>query len=161
MGKKKRHSAEEPGVRLLCRNRRARFDYELVERVEAGLVLQGSEVKSLRQGKAGLAEAYAVIDEHDEAWLVNANIPEYAWAHRENHAPKRSRKLLLHAGELRRLGIKVRERGFTLVPLRMYFRGAHVKVEVALARGKKTHDKRETIKQRDQDRDVRRELRGR
>ena len=159
MGKKQKKSGAEPGVRMIAHNRRARFDYELGERFEAGLVLRGSEVKSLRQGKGSLAEAYATVDESDEGWLVNASIPEYAWTHHDNHAPSRRRKLLLHARELHRIGIKLRERGYTLVPLRLYFRDARVKVEIALARGKKTHDKRDTIRQRDQDREMQRQLR--
>lgn len=159
LSKKKPKQPNDPDVRLVAANKRARFDYQIEESVEAGVVLLGSEVKSIRGGKAGLIDAYAVIEE-DGAWLVNSHVAEYPWANIQNHAPRRKRKLLLHAGELHRLGVKLRERGYTLVPLRLYFRGAHVKVEIGLARGKKTYDKRETIKKRDQDRDLEKQIRS-
>ena len=157
---KGKKQAKDPDVRLVAGNKRARFEYHIDETVEAGMVLRGSEVKSLRAGKASLTDSYAVIEE-DGAWLVNSHIAEYPWANILNHAPRRKRKLLLHTAELRRLGIKLRERGFTLVPLRMYFRSARVKVELGLARGKKTYDKRESIKQRDQARETEKQLRAR
>lgn len=161
MGKKKKHKAsDEPGLRHICENRRARHDYHVSDRVEAGLVLRGSEVKSLRGGNASLTDSYAVID-RGEAWLVACHIAEYPWATTENHAPRRRRKLLLHAREIHRFGVKLNERGYTLVPLRLYFRDAHVKVELGLARGKRSYDKRETIKQRDQDRELQKQLRYR
>ncbi len=146
----------EPGVRIICVNRKARFEFAVEERVEAGIVLKGSEVKSLRAGGGSLADAYGFIDDNDEAWLVNAHIPEYDWANTMNHAPRRKRKLLLHAREIQKLAARVRERGFTLVALRIYFRDAKVKVELGLGKGRKRYDKREVIKKRDQDRDMER-----
>jgi len=160
VAKGKQQKKGDPDVRLIAANKRARFDYHIEESVEAGLVLRGSEVKSLRAGKASLTDAYAVI-EPDGAWLVNSHIAEYPQASIFNHPPKRKRKLLLHAAELRKWGVKLRERGFTLVPLRLYWRGAHVKVEIGLARGKKTYDKRESIKERDTSREVEKQLRSR
>lgn len=150
----------QDGVRLIAANKRARFDYHIDESLEAGLVLRGSEVKSLRAGKASLTDSYAVI-EPDGAWLVNSHVAEYPQANIMNHPPKRKRKLLLHTAELKRLGVKLRERGFTLVPLRLYFRDARVKVELGLARGKKSYDKRETIKKRDQTREIEKQIRTR
>jgi len=161
MAKKKKTEGGGPGFKVVCANRRARYDYEIDEQLEAGVVLTGSEVKSLRDGKASLADAYATVDDHGEAWLVNSHVPEYPWANRQNHPPRRARKLLLHAREIKRLAVKLRERGFTLVPLRMYFKGARVKVEIGVGRGKKRFDKRECIKQRDQALDMRKELSGR
>lgn len=157
---KEQKTKGDPDVRLIAANKRARFDYHIDESLEAGLVLRGSEVKSLRAGKASLSDSYAVI-EPDGAWLVNSHIAEYPQATIFNHPPRRKRKLLLHAAELRRWGIKLRERGFTLVPLRLYFRGPHVKVELGLARGKKTYDKRESIKERDTSREVEKHLKAR
>ena len=156
-GKRSHKQDADPAVRVIAVNRRARHDYHLEDRTEAGLVLRGSEVKSLRAGSASLSDAYGMV-EAGEGWLVNAHIAEYPWANRENHAPRRRRKLLLHARELRKIAVKLRERGYTFVPLRLYFRGAHVKVELALARGKREYDKRETIKRRDQDRDLHSQL---
>lgn len=161
MGKKKKHKqSDDPDVRPICSNRRARHDYHISDPVEAGLVLRGSEVKSLRAGSASLTDAYAAIED-GEAYLVNATIAEYPWANLENHAPQRRRKLLLHAREIRRLGVKLNERGFTLIPLRLYFRKARVKVELGLAKGKRSYDKRESIRQRDQDREMEKQLRYR
>jgi SsrA-binding protein len=140
-------------------NRRARFNYEIGETFEAGIALTGSEVKSLRQGRATIAESYA--DTRDgELWLVNANIPEYLQAGRFNHAPKRPRKLLLHRRQIDRLAGGVEREGMTIVPLKLYFneRG-RAKVELALARGKKLHDKRETEKKRSWEREKGRLLR--
>ena len=140
-------------------NRRARFNYEIGETFEAGVALTGSEVKSLRQGRATIAESYA--DTRDgELWLVNANIPEYLQAGRFNHAPKRPRKLLLHRRQIDKLAAAVDREGMTIVPLKLYFneRG-RAKVELALARGKKLHDKRETEKKRSWEREKGRLLR--
>ena len=158
MGKKKKDILE-PGMRQISANKRARRDYEIEDRIEAGIVLRGSEVKSLRAGGGSLNEAYGFIDNNDEIWLIGAHIPEYEWSNRYNHEPTRQRKLLLHAREIRRLAIRVRERGYALVPLRIYFRDAHVKVELGLGKGRKRYDKREVIKKRDQNRDMERELR--
>lgn len=140
-------------------NRRARFDYELEDRYEAGLVLQGTEVKSLRARKASLAQAWVKIDEHGEAWLVQAHIPEYAFGNRENHDPTRQRKLLLRKRELDQLAKAVQELGRTLVPTRLYFKDGYAKLEFAVARGKTKADKRQTMKERDAQREIEREVR--
>ncbi|MGA2927952.1 MAG: SsrA-binding protein SmpB [Solirubrobacteraceae bacterium] len=141
-------------------NRTASFRYHLLERFEAGLVLTGTEVKSLREGKAQLKDSYAVIRD-GEVWLVGTYIPPYGPASRENHQPERDRKLLLRRAEIDRLVGRTRERGLTLVPTRIYFSGprSRAKVEIALARGKDLFDKRESIRKRDVARDVQRELR--
>ncbi len=141
-------------------NRQASYRYNLLERFECGIVLTGTEVKSLRDGKAQLKDAYAVVRD-GEVWLIGVYIPPYPNAARENHEPERDRKLLLHRGEIERLVGRVAERGQTLVPTRMYFSGprSHAKVEIALARGKDTHDKRDTIRTREMAREVQRELR--
>jgi SsrA-binding protein len=135
--------------KLVAENRKARFNYEIDERIEAGLVLTGSEVKSMRAGKANISEAYA-SDEKGGLYLVNAHISEYAQAGRDGHAPTRPRKLLLHAREIDRLRGALHRQGMTLVPLKLYFNARGIaKVELGLARGKKLHDKRETEKKRD------------
>jgi len=134
-------------------NRRARHDFHIEETVEAGLVLTGSEVKALRDGKANLKDSYGRIH-NDEAWLLNAHISPYGPASQFGHEPTRTRKLLLHRREIERLAGKVKERGFTLIPLRLYFKNGRVKVELGLARGKKLYDKRAAIR----DREVKREL---
>jgi SsrA-binding protein len=144
----------EDEIRPVCKNRRARFQYEVLETVEAGLVLMGSEVKSMRQGRANLSDSYAFI-RGGEAWLRGAHIDVYPPANQFNHEPTRERKLLLNRREIARLGSKLRERGLTLVPLQMYFRDGHAKVELALARGKRVHDKRQTIAKRESDRRLR------
>ncbi len=134
--------------KIVADNRRARFNYEIGETVEAGIALTGSEVKSLRQGRATIAESYADT-RGGEVWLLNANIPEYVQAGRFNHAPKRPRKLLLHRRQIDKLAGGVERDGMTIVPLRMYFNDkGRAKIELALARGKKLHDKRETEKKR-------------
>jgi SsrA-binding protein len=139
-------------------NRQASFRYQFLEKLECGLVLTGTEVKSLRSGKAQLKDGYAsVLD--GELWLNNVHIPPYPPAAGANHDPERPRKLLVHRRELERLMGKTRERGLTLVPTRMYFSGPNAKVEIALARGKDVHDKRETIRRREQQREVERALR--
>jgi SsrA-binding protein len=150
----------EDTKKLVCRNRRARFQYHLEDAFEAGMVLRGSEVNSLRAGSASLNEAYGRF-RGEELYLVNAHIAPYAEANRDNHEPDRERKLLLHHRELRRLGGKVRERGYTLVPLEIYFKGSHAKVSIALARGKRLHDKRQTVAKRDSDLSLRRILKRR
>jgi SsrA-binding protein len=138
----------ERAIKIIADNRKARFNYEIGEAFEAGIALTGTEVKSLRGGKATIAESYA--DARDgELWLINANIPEYLQGGRFNHAPKRARKLLLHKRQINKLVGAVEREGMTLVPLKMYFDAkGRAKVEVALARGKKLHDKRETLKKR-------------
>jgi SsrA-binding protein len=150
----------EQGQRTIAENRRARRDYELLERVEAGLVLSGTEVKSAREGKVQLGQAYADI-RGGEAWLVGASIAEYAQSGAFGHEPDRDRKLLLHRGEIDSLYGKVREKGLTLVPTRMYFKDGRVKVELALARGRERADKRRVIAERDAQRQIERALRRR
>ncbi|MGH6913859.1 MAG: SsrA-binding protein SmpB [Geminicoccales bacterium] len=150
---------EDVGRRIVARNRRASHDYFIDERFEAGVMLQGTEVKSLRQGKANISEAYA-SEQAGELYLVNATIPEYFGGNRFNHEPRRPRKLLLHRRELNKLVGAVRKQGQTVVPLSLYFnpRGL-AKIEIGLARGKKTYDKRASIKERDWQRDKQRLLR--
>ncbi len=140
------------GGRVVAENRRARHEYDILETFEAGLALLGTEVKSLREGRANIAEAY-VSPEGGELWLINADIPEYRFGNINNHEPRRKRKLLMHKREIARLANEVQRKGMTIVPLKMYFtsRGL-VKLLVGLARGRKTHDKREAIKRRDWDR---------
>jgi SsrA-binding protein len=152
--------ARETGTRQIAENRRARRDYELVERFEAGVVLTGSEVKSLRDGHVQLGQAYADI-RGGEAWLIGASIAEYAQAGVAGHQPDRDRKLLLHRGEIDALYGKVREKGLTLVPTRMYFKDGRVKVEIALARGRERADKRRVVAERDAQRDIERALKRR
>jgi SsrA-binding protein len=139
--------------KIIAENRKARFNYEVGEVVEAGIALTGTEVKSLRQGKATIAESYADA-KNGEIWLVNANIPEYLQASRFNHAPKRPRKLLLHRRQIDKLAVAVEREGMTIVPLKMFFNEkGRAKIEIALGRGKKLHDKRETEKKRSWDRE--------
>ena len=152
--------AKGQGTRLVAENRRARHDYELLERVEAGLVLTGTEVKSLREGRASLARAYAEIRD-GEAWLVGAHIASYASAGYATHDPDRDRKLLLHRREIDRLAGRVAERGLTLVPTRLYFKDGRAKVEIALARGKEKRDKRRDIAKREAERAIERALKSR
>lgn len=150
-------SDSKPNIKVICRNRRASHEYELLERVEAGMVLTGTEVKSLRGGKAMLEDAYARLDA-GELWLVGCEIPEYALGTHNNHKPKRSRKLLLHRREVAKLGEKTTQKGNTIVPLQLYFKDGKVKVELAVAKGKQTHDKREALKKADAKRDIQRAL---
>jgi SsrA-binding protein len=152
--------ADDSGVKVVARNRRARFEFDLLEKVEAGIVLTGTEVKSLRNGKASLEESYASID-RDEAWLHGCDIPEYTQANRMNHKPKRPRKLLLHRREIDKLISKASEKGYTLVPLQIYFKNGMAKVEISIARGRKLYDKRDALKKQDARRDMDRAMRGR
>ena len=152
--------AADSGIKIVARNRKARHEYELLEKVEAGLVLTGTEVKSLRNGKANLEDAYAEIDK-GEVWLLGCDIPEYLQANRMNHVPKRRRKLLLHRREIAKLDSKSGEKGLTLVPLSIYFKKGIAKVELSVARGRKTYDKREAIKKQDAKRDIDRATRRR
>jgi len=150
----------EDRTRVVAQNRRARFNYEIGETFEAGIALTGTEVKALRGGKATIAESYADA-RGNEIWLVNANIPEYLQGGRFNHAPKRIRKLLLHRGQINKLMGAVDREGMTLIPLKLYFNEkGRAKVELALARGKKLHDKRETEKKRSWERERGRLLRA-
>ena len=141
-------------------NRQAAHNYHLLERFEAGLVLTGTEVKAIRSGKVNLKESYAAI-RNGEAWLLNCHISPYAFGNRENHEPLRSRKLLLHQQELRRLTGKVTERGLTLVPTQMYLKNGRIKLEIALARGKKLYDKRETERRKTADKEARQAVKHR
>ena len=158
-GKKDKKSASD-ATENICRNRRATHDYEILDTVECGLVLVGTEVKSLRAGLANLEDAYARID-GGEVWLIGSEIPEYAFGNRLNHKPKRPRKLLLHRREIDRIAGKATEKGLTLVPLRMYFKDGKAKVELAVAKGKQTHDKRESMKKADAKRQIDRALASR
>lgn len=146
-------------IKIICENRKARFDYEILEKYEAGIMLQGSEVKSLRAGHVNLGDAYGMIH-GTSAFLLNAHISPYPAANYLNHEPLRTRKLLLHGHEIQKLVGKTQEKGLTLIPLRMYFKKGKAKVELALGKSKKKGDKRESIKKRDQDREVRRALKG-
>jgi SsrA-binding protein len=157
---KKTKKQRTPASGDVATNRRARHKFEAVEKMEAGIVLQGSEVKSLRNGKAQMTDAYAVV-ERGEVWLRNLHIPPYEPASRENHEPERPRKLLLHKAEIERLIGKTAEKGLTLIPLRIYFKGSRAKVELALARGKEGRDRRRQIADRDVRREVEREFKGR
>ena len=149
----------EQGVKVIARNRRARHDYHIEDTVEAGLVLTGTEVKSLRAGRASLNEAFAQVS-GDELWLHGLHIPEYAQGTWTNHDPRRTRKLLLHRKEIDRLASQVAERGFTIVPLSLYFSGGKAKVELALVRGKRTYDKRHALAERDAKREAERAMKG-
>jgi SsrA-binding protein len=147
-------------IKIVATNRKARHEFELFDTFEAGLSLQGTEIKSLRAGQASLAQSYVKIDEH-EAWLMNAFISSYEEASFFNHDPLRPRKLLLHRKEIHRLWDSVRIRGQTIIPLRIYLKDGLAKVEIALARGKKLHDKRADIAKRDYERDLERQSRQR
>lgn len=159
--KKPKGQAAETGFRNIAENRKARHRFEILEDIECGVVLRGSEVKTLREGKVSLEEAYGRVKQ-GELWLVNCDIPEYKQANVWNHDPKRPRKLLVHRRELARLGVKAREKGLTLVPLRIYMneRGI-VKVSIGVCKGKKLHDKRESLKKADVKRQIDRTMRRR
>jgi SsrA-binding protein len=152
--------AKPTGEKPIVDNRRARHDYQLMDRVEAGLVLSGTEVKSLREGRASLAQAYAEIRDGD-AWLVGAEIQVYDQGNRANHDPSRPRRLLLHRREIDQLYSQVRERGLTLVPTRLYWKDGRAKVEIAVARGKERIDKRRDLAERDAKRQMERALKSR
>ena len=152
--------ARKPASGDVATNRRARHRFELLDRFECGIELVGTEVKSLREGKAQLGDAYAVI-EGGEVWLRNAHIPPYAPAAGQNHDPERPRKLLMHRYEIERLVGRIQRRGLTLIPTRIFFKGPLAKVELALARGKEQRDRRREIRDRDLQREVERELGGR
>jgi SsrA-binding protein len=154
----RRPSPEGSGVRSIALNRRARHDYDLQESFEAGLALVGSEVKSLRAGRADLKDAYGLI-EGGQAWLVGLHISPYQFARDGGHEPERTRKLLLHRGEIDRIRGKLDQKGLTLVPTRLYFKEGKAKVEMALAKGKAQYDKRETLKRRQAEREMQRAMR--
>jgi SsrA-binding protein len=153
-GKKK---DDEAGLKVVCRNKRAFHEYHVADRLECGIVLTGTEVKSLREGSSSLEDAYAKL-ENGEVWLIGSDIPEYSMGNRMNHKPKRPRKLLLHRNEIDKFAGKASERGYTLVPLRLYFRDGRAKLELAVARGKQLHDKRQAQKKAEAARDIRRAL---
>ncbi|GAA4841920.1 SsrA-binding protein SmpB [Saccharopolyspora rosea] len=148
---------KERGRKLIAQNRRARHDWSVLDTYETGIVLSGTEVKSLRQGKATLTDGFATVDD-GEVWLRNVHIPEYTQGTWTNHEPRRSRKLLLHKQEIERLLGKVKESGLSLIPLSMYFSDGKAKVELALARGKKAHDKRQDMAKRDAQREIERAI---
>ena len=145
------------GKKLITQNRKARHEYEIEDTVEAGLALVGTEVKSCRDGKANLVDSYAIVKD-GEAWLLQAHIAPYSHGNRSNHDPTRARKLLLHKAEIERLAAKVAQEGKTLVPLRLYFHHGLAKAEIAVARGKKIHDKRRTMAKAEDERRMRQEM---
>ena len=157
MVKKKVDEATRRNNQVVATNRKARHNYAILETFEAGIALMGTEVKSLRDGQASLADAFATVDD-GEIWLRNLHIPEYHHGSWTNHAPRRNRKLLLHRSQIDNLIGKIRDGNLTLVPLKLYFTDGKVKVELALARGKQTHDKRQDMATRDANREVTREL---
>ncbi len=140
-------------IKIVANNKKARRDYHLSDEVEAGIVLKGTEVKSIREGRVTIKDSYAEI-KNGELFLRQLHISPYTFAHYDNHDPLRSRKLLLHNSEIKRLIVKTKERGFTIIPLKVYFKNGKVKVQIALAKGKKLYDKRETIKERDVNREL-------
>jgi SsrA-binding protein len=150
----------EQGKKIIARNRRARHEYDIQDVLEAGLVLTGTEVKSLRAGRASLTDGFGQVTDH-EVWLHNVHIPEYAQGTWTNHEPRRIRKLLLHRKQIDRLAVATAERGLTLIPLSLYFKDGKAKVELALARGKRTYDKRHDLARRDAAREIDRALRRR
>jgi SsrA-binding protein len=147
-------------IKVVATNRKAKFEYFLEDQFEAGIALKGSEIKSIRAGQMSIKEAYIRVDER-EAWLLEAYIAPYAEANRFNHEPRRPRQLLLHKREIRKLRDTTRKKGLTIIPTKVYLKGGRAKVEIALARGKKLHDKRQTIAQREIERDLKRQMRHR
>jgi SsrA-binding protein len=141
------------GIKIVARNKKAQFEYFLFDRFEAGLALHGSEIKSIRAGQVNLAEAYVRVDMH-EAWLVNSHIAPYEAANRFNHDPKRERQLLLHKKEILQLWNAIRQKGVTIIPVQLYLKDGHAKIEIAVGKGKKLYDKREAIAKRDMERDT-------
>jgi SsrA-binding protein len=156
--KAKKSASDDKNERVIADNRKARHNYHVLDTLECGIVLAGSEVKSLRAGGLSLDEAYARV-EGDEVWLVGANIAEYSYSHDLNHVPKRRRKLLMHRREIRKFAGQAFEKGLTLVPLKMYFKQGRAKVLIGVCRGKQKHDKRASIKDRESRRDIDRALR--
>ena len=151
---------DEDGIKLVSRNKRAFHEYAILDTLECGIVLTGTEVKSLREGSVNLEDAYAKIED-GELWLLGSDIPEYTMGNRLNHKPKRPRKLLVHRREIGKFAGKASQRGFTLVPLRLYFKHGRAKVELAVARGKQLHDKRQDQKKTEAQREIRRALSSR
>jgi SsrA-binding protein len=157
MARAKKNDDKEDDIKVVCRNKRAFHDYMILDTLECGIVLTGTEVKSLRAGSASLEDAYAKI-ESGELWLIGSDVPEYAMGNRMNHKPKRPRKLLLHRRELAKFAGKASQRGYTLVPLRLYFKHGLAKVEVAVAQGKQKHDKRQDLKKAEAQREIKRAM---
>jgi SsrA-binding protein len=157
MARKPNKKDQDEGVKIICRNRRAFHEYLIEDTLECGIVLTGTEVKSLREGAGGLEDAYAKIDD-GEVWLIGSDIPEYSMGNRMNHKPKRPRKLLMHRREIAKFAGKASQRGFTLVPLKMYFKNGRAKVELAVGRGKQLHDKRQAAKKADAQKEIRRAM---
>lgn len=155
---KKTEPSAKDNESLICQNRRARHEYEVIDTLECGMVLVGSEVKSLRNGKISLEDAYGRVKDR-EVWLIGCEIPEYKQANQFNHEPKRPRKLLIHRREVKKFASKAFERGFTLVPLKMYFKRGRAKVLMGLCKGRQMHDKREKLKRDTMKRDVERAMR--
>jgi SsrA-binding protein len=149
-------TAEIPGIKIIAKNKRASYDYHLLDKFEAGMVLMGTEVKSLRAGKVNLSDAYVVVSDQGEAWVYNLSIPPYSHGNINNHEEKRKRKLLLHDHEIANLYNQIRIQKLTAVPTMIYFKKSHVKLEIALGKGKKLHDKRQDIAKKDSQRRLRR-----
>ncbi|MDP6887096.1 MAG: SsrA-binding protein SmpB [SAR324 cluster bacterium] len=144
--------------KTLAKNRKARFEYEIQNTMEVGIVLKGTEVKSIRAGQINITESFCRVDDHLQVYLLNAHVSQYDYGNIHNHDPLRPRRLLLHRSEIRRLYGQVKEQGLTLIPIKIYLKGGIIKMELALGRGKKMYDKRQTMKKRDAERDVERAL---
>jgi SsrA-binding protein len=157
MAKPPKKAAAESNERVICQNRRALHEYQVLEAMECGLMLQGSEVKSLREGRISLDESYARVKD-DEVWLIGCDIPEYTDASRFNHKPKRPRKLLMHRREIKRFAERASEKGLTLVPLRLYFKTGKAKLLLGLCKGKAKYDKRQAMKKAEAKRDIARQM---
>jgi len=151
---------KKPNIKVVCQNKKARYEYHILEVIEAGMVLLGTEVKSLRQGRAHLKDSYARVKD-GELFLMQSHISPYSHAYHDNHDPDRVRKLLVHKREIKRLQGKTQEKGLTLVPLKIYFKNGKAKVELGLARGKRTYDKRETLKRKTEQRELERAIKDR
>ncbi|WP_066372918.1 SsrA-binding protein SmpB [Herbidospora mongoliensis] len=149
----------ETGRKVIAQNKRARHEYFIEDTYEAGLVLTGTEVKSLREGRANLTDGFAAV-ENDEAWLYSVHIPEYTQGTWTNHSAKRKRKMLLHRKEIIKINATLKEKGLTLIPLALYFKDGRAKIEVGIARGKKDYDKRQTLREKQDNRDMRRAMSG-
>ena len=145
--------SETDKIKVIATNRKANFEYEILNRYEAGIVITGTEVKSIRDGKVNIQESYGRIV-NDEVWIINSHINEYKYGNINNHEPLRNRKLLLNKREIRKIKQQLQEKGLTLVPLKVYFKGSLVKIEIGIAKGKKLYDKRESIKKRDIERNL-------
>ncbi len=157
---RKKEAGGQDEIKIVCRNRRATHEYEILDKLECGLVLTGTEVKSLRENLAMIEDAYAKLEDN-ELWLINSEIPEYTMGNKLNHRPRRPRKLLLHKREIDKFCGKASQKGLTLIPLKIYFKNGRAKVEIAIGRGKQLHDKRASQKEAETKRDLRREMANR